>query len=187
MQLLPEEVPLLSSPEVSAVCGQRAVPSHPLTCEQMAKRLTVCRKLIPYGRLSQRRQWDHTASLLPKLSAGHNGDLTSRASLYCGSYGETSDSSSSCSGRVFSKSRGDHLPCSCKRFPWDHQRTLECRLLAAGLSDRDRGSGVFRGWGWDLVSASGRGLGTPSIANRSIFVFLSEWVRQHGYEKMKVT
>ena len=50
MQLLPEEVPLPSSPEVSAVRGrQRAVPSDPLVRQRMAKKLAACQESIPYG------------------------------------------------------------------------------------------------------------------------------------------
>ena len=50
MCLLPEEVPLPSSPEASAVRGrQRAVPSDPLVRRRMAKKLTVRRELFPYG------------------------------------------------------------------------------------------------------------------------------------------
>ena len=137
MRLLPEEVPLPSSPEASAVRGcQRAVPSDPLVRQRMAERLAACRKSLPYRGVAKRQRRDRTASPTPELSVGDERDPTPGTSLYCGSYGETSDSGSSCSGRVFSKSRGDCLPCSCERFPWDHQRTLECRLLAAGLSDR---------------------------------------------------
>ena len=94
----------------------------------------------PVG-VAKRRRRSRTASTSPELSPGDECNSVSGTSLYCGSYGETSDSSSSCSGRVFSKSRGDRLPCSCERFPWDHRRTLECQLLAAGLSDRHRGAG----------------------------------------------
>ena len=147
MRLLPEEVPLPASPEVSAVRGrQRAVPSDPLVRRRMAKKLAARRESLPYGGVAKRRGRSRTASTSPELSAGDERNPTSGASLYCGSYGETSDSSSSCSGRVFSKSRGDRLPCSCERFPWDHRRTLECRLLAAGLSDRHRGAGELGGW-----------------------------------------
>ena len=50
MRLLPEEVPLPSSPEVSAVCGcQRAMPSDPLVRRHMAEKLSARRKSIPYG------------------------------------------------------------------------------------------------------------------------------------------
>ena len=137
MRLLPEEVPLPSSPEASVVRGrQRAVPSDPLIHQRMAEKLAARRKSIPYGGVVKRRRRSRTASTAPELLVGDECDSASGASLYCGSYGETSRSSSSCSGRVFSKSRGDRLPCSCERFPWDHRRTLECRLLAAGLSDR---------------------------------------------------
>ena len=147
MRLLPEEVPLPSSPEASAVRGrQRAVPSDPFVRQRMAKKLAARRKSLPYGGVAKRSQRDRTASVTPELSVGDERHLSSRASLYCGSYGETSDSSSSCSGRVFSKSCGDRLPCSCERFPWDHRRTLECRLLAAGLSDQHRGAGELGGW-----------------------------------------
>ena len=42
MRLLPEEVPLLSSPEASAVRGhQRAVPSDPLVRRRMAEKLAA--------------------------------------------------------------------------------------------------------------------------------------------------
>ena len=147
MRLLPEEIPLPSSPEASAVRGrQRAMPSDPLVRRRMAKKLAARRKSLPYGGVAKRSRRDRTASASPELSLGDECDPTSGASLYCGSYGETSDSSSSCSGRVFSKSRGDRLPCSCERFPWDHRRSLECRLLAAGLSDRHRGAGELGGW-----------------------------------------
>ena len=147
MRLVPEEVPLPSSPEASAVRGrQRAVPSDPLVRRHMAEKLSARRKSIPYGGVAKRRRRSCTASASPQLSSGDERDPASGTSIYCGSYGETSDSSSSCSGRVFSKSRGDRLPCSCKRFPWDHRRSLECRLLAAGLSDRHRGAGELRGW-----------------------------------------
>ena len=147
MRLLPEEVPLPSSPEASAVRGrQRAVPSDPLVHRRMAEKVSVRRKSIPYRGVAKRRRQDCTASPTPELSVGNECDPPSGTSLYCGSYGETSDSSSLCSGRVFSKSCGDRLPCSCERFPWDHRWTLECRLLAAGLSDRHRGSGELGGW-----------------------------------------
>ena len=152
MRLLPEEVPLPSSLEASAVRGrQRAVPSDPLVRRCMAEKLSARQKSLPYGGVAKRRRRDRTASATPKLPSGDKCDSASRASLYCGSYGETSDSSSSCSGRVFSKSCGDRLPCSCERFPWDHRRTLECRLLAAGLSDWNKSPGVVRGWRQDLV------------------------------------
>src|ERR1700753_3343558 len=145
MRLLPEEVPLPSSPEASAVRGrQRAVPSDPLVRRRMAEKLAARRKSLPYGGVAKRRRRSRTASATPKLSVGDECDPPSGTSLYCGSYGETSDSSSLCLGRVFSKSRGDRLPCSCERFPWDHRRTLECRILAAGLSHRDWGGGVCR-------------------------------------------
>ena len=147
MRLLPEEVPLPSSSEVSAVRGrQRAVPSDPLVRRRMAKKLAARRKSLPYRGVAKRSRRDRTASPTPELSPGDECDPASGASLYCGSYGETSDSSSSCSGRIFSKSRGDRLPCSCERFPWNHRRSLECRLLAAGLSDRHRGAGELGGW-----------------------------------------
>ena len=156
MRLLPEEVPLPTSPEVSAVRGrQRAVPSDPLVRRRMAEKLSARQKLIPYGGVAKRRRRSRTASSSPKLSSGDERDPPSRASIYCGSYGESSDSGSSCSGRVFSKSRGDRLPCSCERFPWDHRRTLECRLLAVGLSYRDWGEGVFGGWRRDFGVSSG--------------------------------
>ena len=146
MCLLPEEVPLPASPEISDVRGrQRAVPSDPLVRKRMAEKLAARRRMIPYGGVAKRRRRSRTASPSPYLPSGDECDSSPRTSLYCGSYGETSDSSSSCSGRVFSKSRGDRLPCSCERFPWDHRRTLECRLLAAGLSNWDRGAGVFGG------------------------------------------
>ena len=142
MRLLPEEVPLPSSPEASAVRGrQRAVPSDPLVHRRMAEKLAVCKKSLPYGGVAKRRRRSRTASTSPDLSPGDERNPPSGTSLYCGSYGETSNSSSSCSGRVFTKSRGDRLPCSCKRFPWDHRRSLECRLLTAGISDRHRGAG----------------------------------------------
>ena len=151
MRLLSEEVPLPLSPEASAVRGrQRAVPSDPLVHQRMAEKFAARQKSIPYGGVAKRWRQDRTTSPTPKLSVGDECHSASGASLYCGSYGETSDSSSSCSGRVFSKSRGDHLPCSCEQFPWDHQRTLECRLLAAGLSDQHRGSGELGGWWRDL-------------------------------------
>ena len=147
MRLLPEEVPLPASPETSAVCSrQRAVPSDPLVRRRMAEKSAACQKSFPYGGVVKQQRQSHTASSSSELSPRDKHDLTSGASLYCGSYGETSDSGSSCSGRVFSKSRGDHLPCSCKRFPWDHKRSLECQLLTAGLSDRHRGSGELGGW-----------------------------------------
>ena len=147
MRLLPEEVPLPSSPEASAVCGrQRAVPSDPLVRRHMAKKLAARRESLPYGGVAKRRRRSRTASTSPDLSPRDERDPPTGTSLYCGSYGESSDSSSSCSGRVFSKSRGDRLPCSCERFPWDHRRSLECRLLAAGLSDRHRGAGELGGW-----------------------------------------
>ena len=147
MRLLPEEVPLPSSPEASAVRGrQRAVPSDPLVRRRMAKKLAARRESLPYGGVAKRRGRSRTASTSPELPSGDERNPTSGASLYCGSYGETSDSSSSCSGRVFTKSRGDRLPCSCERFPWDHRWSLECRLLAAGLSDRHRGAGELGGW-----------------------------------------
>ena len=121
MRLLPEEVPLPSSPEVSAVRGrQRAVPSDPLVHRCMAEKFAARQKSIPYGGVAKRRRRSHTASTSPELSSGDQRDMPSRASIYCGSYGETSDSSSSCSGRIFSNSCGDRLPCSCERFPWDH-------------------------------------------------------------------
>ena len=147
MRLLPEEVPLPSSPEASAVHGrQRAVPSDPLVRRRMAEKLAARRKSLPYGGVAKRRRRSRTASTSPELSSRDERNPPPGTSLYCGSYGETSDSSSSCSGRVFSKSRGDRLPCSCEQFPWDHRRTLECRLLAAGLSDRHRGAGELGGW-----------------------------------------
>ena len=50
MRLLPEEVPLPSSLEASAVRGhQRAVPSSPEVRQRMAEKLVVCQKSIPYG------------------------------------------------------------------------------------------------------------------------------------------
>ena len=147
MRLLPEEVPLPPSPEASAVRGrQRAVPSDPLVRRRMAKKLAARRESLPYGGVAKRRGRSRTASTSPELSPRDERNPTTGASLYCGSYGETSDSSSSCSGRVFAKSRGDCLPCTCERFPWDHRRSLECRLLAAGISDRHRGAGELGGW-----------------------------------------
>ena len=50
MRLLPEEVPLPSSPEASAVRGrQRAVPSDPLFRQRMAEKIAARRKSLPYG------------------------------------------------------------------------------------------------------------------------------------------
>ena len=127
MRLLPEEVPLPSSLEASAVRGrQRAVPSDPLVRRRMAEKLAARRESLPYGGVVKRRRRSRTASTSPELSPRDQRDPPSRTSLYCGSYGETSDSSSSCLGRVFSNSRGDCLPCSYKQFPWDHRRSLEC-------------------------------------------------------------
>ena len=121
MRLLPEEVPLPSSLEASAVRGrQRAVPSDPLVRRCMAKKLAACRESIPYGGVAKRRRRSRTASTSPDLSPQDERNPTAGASLYCGSYGETSNSSSLCSRKVVSKSRGDCLPCSCERFPWDH-------------------------------------------------------------------
>ena len=149
MHLLPEMIPLPSSPEVSTVRGRQwAVLSNPKVRWHMAKKLAVRQESMPYGGVAKRWRRSRTASSTPELPLGDKCDLTSGASIYCGSYGETSDSSNLCLGRIFSKSRGDRLPCSCKRFPWDHRRTLECRLLAAGLSDR-------QGWWQDLRSSSG--------------------------------
>ena len=55
MRLLPEEVPLPSSPEASAVCGrQRAVPSDLVVRRRMAEKSIVRRKLIPYGGVAKR-------------------------------------------------------------------------------------------------------------------------------------
>ena len=57
MRLLPEEVPLPSSPEASAVRGrQRAVPSDPLVRQRMAEQLAACRKPLPYGGVAKRRR-----------------------------------------------------------------------------------------------------------------------------------
>ena len=135
MCLLPEEVPLPSSPEASAVRGhQRAVPLSPRVRERMAKKLAARQESLPYGGVAKWRRRSCTASATPELPSGDERYLLSGTSLYCGSYGETSNSSSDCSGRIFSQSHGDHLPCSWKQFPWDHRRTLECQLLAAGLS-----------------------------------------------------
>ena len=125
---------------------QLLVPSDPIVRRRMAEKLAAHRKSLPYGGVVKRRRRSRTASTSPDLSLGDKHDSATGASLYCGSYGETSNSSSLCSGRVFSYSHGDRLPCSCERFPWDHRRTLECRLLAAGLSDRHRGSGELGGW-----------------------------------------
>src|ERR1700753_1897137 len=115
MRLLPEEVPLPSSPETSAVRGhQRAVPSDPLVRRRMAEKLSAHRKSLPYRGVAKRRRRSRTASTTPELSSRDERDPPSGTSLYCRSYGETSDSSSSCSGRLFSQSRGDRLPCSCE-------------------------------------------------------------------------
>ena len=49
MHLLPEEVPLPSSPETSAVRGrQRAVPSDPVVRRHMAEKSAAHRKPLPY-------------------------------------------------------------------------------------------------------------------------------------------
>ena len=56
MCLLPEEVPLPSSPEASAVRGcQRAVPSDPLVRRRMAKKLAAHRESLPYGGVAKRQ------------------------------------------------------------------------------------------------------------------------------------
>ena len=57
MRLLPEEIPLPSSPRASAVRGcQRAVPSDPKVHWQMAKTLAARRKSIPYGGVAKQQQ-----------------------------------------------------------------------------------------------------------------------------------
>ena len=61
MRLLPEEVPLPSSPEASAVRGrQRAVPSDPLVRRRMAEKLTARRTSFPYRGVAKRRRRSRT-------------------------------------------------------------------------------------------------------------------------------
>ena len=56
MCLLPEEIPLPSSPEASAVRGrQRAVPSDPLVRRRMAEKSAARRKPLPYGGVAKQR------------------------------------------------------------------------------------------------------------------------------------
>src|ERR1700753_3847701 len=95
----------------------------------MAEKLAARRKSLPYGGVAKQRRQSRTASPTPELSVGDERDSSTRASLYCRSYGETSDSSSSCLGRVFAKSRRDRLPCSCERFPWDHRRSHRVHII----------------------------------------------------------
>ena len=92
----------------------------------MADKIAACQKPLPYGGFSQQGRQDRTASPSPVPSVGHDSDLLPQAPQYLGSYGETSDSGSSCSEKVFSKSHRDCLPCSCKQFLWDHMRELGC-------------------------------------------------------------
>ena len=82
MRLLPEEVPLPSSPEASAVRGrQRAVPSDPLVRRCMAKKLAARRESLPYGGVAKRRGRSRTASTSPELPPRDERDPTSGASL----------------------------------------------------------------------------------------------------------
>ena len=68
MCLLPEKVPLPSSPEASAVRGrQRAIPSDPLVRRRMAEKLAARRKSLPYGGVAKRQRRSCTASLTPEL------------------------------------------------------------------------------------------------------------------------
>ena len=79
MHLLPEEVPLPSSLEASAVRGrQRAVPSDPLVRRRMAEKLAARRKPLPYGGVAKRRWRSRTASSSPELSVGDQRNPTVR-------------------------------------------------------------------------------------------------------------
>ena len=53
LPVLPEEVPLPNSLLGSAVRGQGAVPSSPLTRRRMADWVTACQKSFPYGGTGQ--------------------------------------------------------------------------------------------------------------------------------------